>query len=242
MPRKEALSKLMTYFDEQMSAVNSHLPSPIQDQRGEPDDWSAKDNLFHALEWANKRLDMLETFTRGDKWEEVDYGDYVDINREIFDKYRDRDWEELLTMIGITYQRGAAFLESASEESLEQTLLNDERPIWRILADNLVNHPMIHIWEILVNNDLIKELEIIFGADYADMLFQVDSSQNWQGGVHYNQACLLALCDKPSQSIERLEAALLATPQLVDWAKQDPDLITLRTLPEYQDLFSRLED
>ena len=54
--------------------------------------------------------------------------------------------------------------------------------------------------------------------------------------VLYNAACTYALLQQPVEALEMLKAAKEAGWANLDWAKRDPDLISLRTDPEFDQL------
>jgi serine/threonine protein kinase/Tfp pilus assembly protein PilF len=54
--------------------------------------------------------------------------------------------------------------------------------------------------------------------------------------VLYNAACTYALLQQPGEALEMLKAAKEAGWANLDWAKRDPDLISLRDVPEFQQL------
>ena len=51
---------------------------------------------------------------------------------------------------------------------------------------------------------------------------------------YYNLACLYALIGKPHRSVWCLKAAVSMNRQYRDWAKEDGDLESIRTLPEFK--------
>jgi tetratricopeptide (TPR) repeat protein len=237
MSNKQDLKILFEYFRDQMTAVPNFLETQTLEEVGQEDDWSAKDNLFHALVWASNRLEMLETLTSGKTWNEIDHGDYKDINREIFYEYRDKSWEDLGKMITTTYKRGMSYLDAINDAELGRKMENDDRAFWLILAHNFLTHPMIHIWEILQKANQIDKLIEIFGKEYTDMLRKLDRSDNWQGLVDYNYACLLSLSGQQTKALASLKNALELNPQLIEWSKEDPDLESVRDLEDYRSLY-----
>jgi len=56
----------------------------------------------------------------------------------------------------------------------------------------------------------------------------------------YNQACFTAICGNIERSLELLEVALTKRQSTVEWASKDPDLESLRSLPEFQKIISQI--
>jgi len=240
MTHKKVLSELLTYMNKVMASTESYLPSEFLNMVGTAEEWSAKDNIYHALVWATRRLDMLETVERDETWVETDYGDFYDANQEIYEEYKDRSWDEVKKMTSSTYQRGQAYLDRINEEILLDKIEGDERPFWRILADNFVTHPMLHIWDLLQKSGRGDKVVEIFGEKLAKMLRKLDNSNNWQGLIDYNLACVYSLSGELKKSVETLAEALKKNPLLTDWSKEDPDLDALRELPGYLELYQDL--
>lgn len=59
--------------------------------------------------------------------------------------------------------------------------------------------------------------------------------------AHYNLACSLALCKKRPAALQSLRKAVSLGYDDVDWMLQDPDLETLKTAPEFQQLLGQLK-
>src|SRR5262249_943048 len=59
---------------------------------------------------------------------------------------------------------------------------------------------------------------------------------------HYNLGCALARMNEREQALDVLESCLpKLAPEMVNWAKTDPDLTPLRDHPRYQALIAREE-
>ena len=241
MTQKKDLFELLTYVSEVMASIQGHLTPEMIVQSGDVDDWTAKDNMFHSLSWSNNRLDMLETIERGENWIDIDYGDFTDINREIYEEYKDKTWDDVQVMIGTTYRRGLSYLDRVNDKSLLEMKEGDERPFWRILTDNFVTHPMLHIWDLLQKSSRGEKLIEIFDEDFADRLRKLDASDDWLGTVDYNQACLYSLSGDHKKAITYLEKGLKLNPGLIEWSKQDSDLDPLRELPGYLEIYEDAE-
>lgn len=231
------LVNLVRYMQEQMASFPDQLPQKMLDKKGKADAWSAKDNLFHALVWAERRLEILETLEKGDEWEDIDYGDFEEVNKEIFLEYKEQSWNDAKDLAKSTYLGILAYLERVNEDVLMGVKGEEERTIWRSIVDNYISHPMIHLWEQLVQAGKIDTLTQMFGEEYFELLLAVDKSENFQGGVFYNRACLLALIGENEKAVEELEKALRMVPALVEWSTQDSDLDSLRELPSFQALY-----
>jgi len=241
MSLNEDLKKLLRYMEDQLAGFPDLLSPEQLDLTGKADAWSAKDNLFHSLEWADRRLEILETLERGESWDDIDYGDFDEANREIFEEHRYKSWEDLQAGIRNTYSGIAKYLDRISVDTLLSSLENEDRTFWRSIADNYVLHPMIHVWGYLVEIGYTDKLAPIFGEEFADLLLELDDSGNWQGLTQYNQACIYALTGKLEKSLTTLGKALKLNPGLKEWSQQDSDLAAIRDKPEYMKLYEGME-
>jgi hypothetical protein len=60
------------------------------------------------------------------------------------------------------------------------------------------------------------------------------------GRVRHNVVCTFAHAGEPERAIEQLRAMVELVPNyLTDWASRDPDLASLRELPEFVRMFGR---
>ena len=73
-------------------------------------------------------------------------------------------------------------------------------------------------------------------AMLGEPLAALDHSPGWMGTVHYNLACSYALLGQKDDAIAELRQALALTPQLIEWAREDPDLDSLRDEAAYKAL------
>src|SRR4029077_5378950 len=67
-------------------------------------------------------------------------------------------------------------------------------------------------------------------AQYGDQLAP-------RGEALYNLVCFYAVNGQPDQALAILPEALLRQPDLVEWSKEDADLVSLHDLPAYQALY-----
>jgi tetratricopeptide (TPR) repeat protein len=128
-------------------------------------------------------------------------------------------------------------IEERSESELE-AIHYEERKIWRTIAGNGYTHPIIHLGQIYVNQgDTAYATELQESA--ARELGELDQSPSWQGTVAYNLACHHALVGEKKKAIEGLKKALDLNPELTEWSKEDPDLVSIREEPDCLALYER---
>jgi hypothetical protein len=237
MSLNDHLDKLITYMQTQMGGFQEHLNENQISMDGKADAWSAKDNLFHALVWAERRLEILKTLEQGKSWTDVDYGDIEDENHAIFNEYRNKTWDDVQVMVDRAYLGILDYLGRIDEKVLRSVRDGEERTIWRSIVDNYVMHPMIHLWGLLVEGGKIDKLAKTFGDHFFELVLILDDSDQFQGSMLYNQACLHTLTGNLDKAVQVLGKALKMTPALIDWSKEDSDLDALRDLPDFKALY-----
>jgi len=236
MSLNKRLSELVLDMKDNLSKwYDLLIPADIEEV-GDEKDWSVKDEIFHNMVWADRRITILETLERSEAWTNIDYGDYEDENRTIFEEHKLKSWDEAQEHIDRSYKRILDYIDRTSEETLLNTPDGQEREIWHSIANSFVLHPMIHIWGYLVKKQDLDKLNELFGENFAKRLLSVNDSKVWQAGAHYNLACIYAITGAIKKSIEELEEALKLNPELKEWASQDSDLDSIREETEFQTL------
>lgn len=237
MTLRSQLNQLLQYMRDQQLAFPDHLTEPEREAGGKPDDWSAKDEIFHITVWANRHLDDLEIVLKGAPAPKHDYGDFVDENQAIFEDHKDRTWKEAQAMIRESYARAGAFIARCDEETLLSVPQGQERPVWRAIAGNFIIHPMIHLGSYYQRHGHGDLINALFNEQFAAQLIDLDDDDSWRGTTYYNLACFYALGGKKEEAIAALAGALPLVPELGEWSKQDSDLDSLRGDPAYQALY-----
>lgn len=236
MSLNKRLSELILDMKDNLSEWYELLIPADREEVGEEKDWSVKDEIFHNMVWADRRITILETLERGETWTNIDYGDYEEENRTIFEEHKSKSWDEAQEHIDRSYKRILDYIDRTSEGTLLTTPEGQEREIWHSIANSFVLHPLIHIWGFLVRKQDLEKLNELFGESFAKRLLSVNDSKVWQAGVHYNLACVHALTGKNDKAIGELGLALSKNPQLKEWAGQDSDLESIRKEPDFQTL------
>ena len=238
MTLKTSLREILNYMREQQLAFPDYLTAEERNQVGEPDNWSAKDEIIHINVWANEHLDRLELLLSGGTPPDSIFGEIEDErNRAIFDEHKDAGWNQALARVRETYNRLDDYLKDHSEELLLEIPAGEERPVWRMIAGGHILHPMIHLWGYLQRHGYNDLLIAIFGENFVARLLELQDDAGWQGTTYYNLACILALSGRKKEAVTALAKALQLEPQLVEWSQKDSDLDILRDDPDFQALY-----
>jgi hypothetical protein len=240
MSQKQNLLDLISYMEDRYLEWIDQLPPGEKERVGEVDDWSVKDEIFHNMEWANRRLVMAETIEQGKKWTDIDYGDYDEENRKIFEKFQHSSWTEASDLIKSTYKLINDLIDRIKDDVLDSIPDGQENPLWQSITGSYVLHPMSHYWVYLQKAGSLDQLSDLFGNDFSDRLLGLSDSEKWQAIPHYNLACIYALSGDTKKSIQELASSLNMNPEFVEWAQQDPDLESIRSDPSFKALIDNV--
>ncbi len=233
MARKELLAELLAQAYEAELAYVAALADEEKAQVGTVDDWSAKDAFAHVAVWKAYRVPDMQAVIQGGLPAQIE--DFDQENALIFERYRDKSWDEILAFAAETYQALVGQLEAMSEAELEMKW-DEERPLWRLIVGNGYIHPLVHVsgyYQAQGHMQRVGELTAMLGQP----LLGLDDGPTWRGEIHYNQACGYALLGKTEQALAELTEALALAPNLKEWSQQDADLDSIRGEPAYQALY-----
>ena len=241
MSLKQNLADLASYLQDCYLEWIDQLPSEERERTGKVDDWSVKDEIFHNLEWANRRLVMAETIEQGKKWVDIEYEDTDKENQAIFEKYQGASWSEAQDLIKKTYGAIIELIDRIEVEKLESIPDEQENPLWQSVTGSYILHPMSHYWGYLIKIGSLDRLVELFGEEFSDKLLALSDAEKWQAVPRYNLACIYALTGDPEKSFQELEISLKLNPEFKEWSQQDPDLETIRTDPSFQTMIDSLD-
>jgi len=199
------------------------------------EDWSVKDELAHIIAWQLNTLARLAALLHDEPV--PDFSDYQAINRSIYDTNRDRTLAEIVAEGDRAYTDFTALIQSLSDDDLARPFYYSEEKSTTLMsqiAGNCLEHPVLHYADYFRRHgDLTKALQV-----YETSVAAVADWPEQYGAARYNLACFYALNGQVEQAIVALSEALRLRPDLVDWSKQDTDLVALRDNAAYQALYA----
>jgi len=233
-PKLVALVK--TGADEQRAFV-AGLTDAQRTQVGTPQRWSAKDNLAHIAFWQKHLVGDHQTLERGETPPQLP--DDNEQNQIIFQMYRDQTWSEVNAAAESAYKGLLALLEGYSEADLTTpNRLPSPRdyPLWRDFLSSGYSHPVFHYADFyLEHGDVARAttLQIQLAKGTASL-----GDDDARGVADYNLACFYAKSGQKDAALALLPNALKLSPRLVEWSKEDPDLVSLHGDAVYQGLYT----
>ena len=200
---------------------------------GSETDWSAKDEIAHAIAWMERFVERISTppaDAPSRPFDEID-----DENAAIFAAHRDQTLEEVLAYAAQVRAALLGTVQALSEEEMNDSALLpwlDGAPPWRSVVGNAFTHPLIHYAGYLTRHGQ-PALAIRMQEEGFERLLELDPSPAWRGTNLYNLACQHALNGDKEKALALLTEALALQPQLREWSRQDTDLVGLREDPAF---------
>jgi tetratricopeptide (TPR) repeat protein len=196
--------------------------------------WSLKDELAHIIAWQLNALACIAALMHTEPV--PDFNDYESINRAIFDTNRDRMLAEIIAEGDRARADFVALIRSVSEDDLAVPgRFVDQEP--RSLADQILNngfeHPIVHYAGFYQQRGELAKGTQLYRASVA----AVADWPEQHGNARYNLACFYALSGQIDLALAELHEALQLRPSLIEWSKQDTDLVALHAEPAYQALY-----
>jgi hypothetical protein len=234
---KDKLLDVIQRGKEQEEAFIRSLSEAERQAQGTFQDWSAKDLLGHITAWKTRQADRVEHALRGEQPDSAE--DFEHENSVIYDAMYGKSFAEVQQVSQQTWARLIAGIQALSDEDLtdrQRFPWTNGQPLWRQIVSNSYTHPSIHLAE--HHTKLGRpEIGLKLQVQSATVLGGLDESPDWQGTLIYNLACYYAINGQREKALDSLRQSLQMNPNLVEWSKQDSDLNSLRSDPEYLALY-----
>jgi hypothetical protein len=234
---KKQLSELAQSAYQEVGDFVNTLSDEQRAAQGTLERWSPKDVVAHICEW-NTRLSAELQGASSElepNWENLDQ-----INAEIYQSYQRQSWQAVLDQFAASHAQIIEQIQALSEQdlfSLERLAWQRNRPLWRMIVVTLYTHPLLHLSYVYIEwGDRAKALQL--HENMAERLIPLDDTPTWRGTNLYNLACNYALTGYKDKALASLSEALRLAPELVEWSRQDADLVSLRDDPAYQALYT----
>ncbi len=194
--------------------------------------WNAKDTLAHITFWDENLLRRLEAAERNEP--QPNFDNFNEQNDEQYALRQNYSWERVIA----ENENILATLLAKAQEYDEDMLTNPERhdwttgaPLYKRFLGSAYRHALFHFMDfyskrgafdraLTMQNHALEQLSVFGGEERGLML--------------YNLACLYATSQRPSEALALLPEALQLAPNIKEFAKQDPDLVSLHDDPAFQ--------
>jgi len=232
---KAALMALLKLIKNEIANFEQGLTEKQKEEKGSLEKWSAKDVLSHLVFWGNHFNSQAEKAKSGDKVPLA--GDYFDqVNDGVLIEHMEQAFSEALIELEKSFQESIEILKSFSaDELIDKTKF--EYLNGRTLVDNALGtlgwHITHHISDFYVKGGR-TEKAIALQEKYT---IKLRDFPTWEANAIYNLACFFAQYGIKEKAIINLKSAFNIRPDLIEWAKSDNDLDTLRNDLDFKALF-----
>ncbi len=201
------------------------LDPSVRDAPIRPGDWSAKDHQAHLTAWKGRQAHRFAAARHGVEAPSVsDGGETDEINAELQAARADWAWDAVVAEA----DQVSGQLEIEIRETDPDLIAGSERLLGGTLGNGAF-HAMTHFgWlvdaEIGVDPDRVSQ----YVDEVVEQLRASRLPPSEVGAGIYNAACFRALSGQADEARELLREAFQLDPELVEWSKQDDDLIKMR--------------
>jgi hypothetical protein len=210
----------------ELEYLNS-LSDGARNASGTYEQWAPKDRISHSTYWRHRCIQSLSYISRDQTPPE--YPPYEECNRQNFDETHDksvqallRDADEVLTAIPLVLER---FSEEEFRKFGSAHLPNNSLLGYTI--HNCYAHPLYHVTEAYLKLGILAQVNAVQDTIMQD-ISGIDNTPFSLGTAYYDRACFYALTGEAEKSLDLLRKSIECRPKLADWAREDPDLVSLR--------------
>jgi hypothetical protein len=202
---------------------------------GAKDKWAAKDVVAHIAYWISVENDRLERSLRGEDVPPEAEGEFQGHNERAFEERKDWTWEHVEAELHRAIDQAITLLKQCDVVQLSQPgtfKWTRDLSVGAHVLGVALWHGSTHLaWFNLDKGDGDRALGIM--NDLRALYETYDDGKHRQF-VMYDLACLHARLGQPDQALALLPGVFSLHPDLRTWAQKDPDLVTLRDLPDFQ--------
>jgi hypothetical protein len=195
-----------------------------------PDAWTVRDHLAHIAHYCDYAAGVLDATRTGAPAPEDADAELEARNARLFAEHRGIAAAEAVSRANAAYDRLVGAVERCTEEDLVRPRSPDsDVPVWRLVSGCGWNHVGEHVVHWRLDRDEPAEAERAARHVHdIDMAGFEDPYQ--RAAAAYNLGCFYARNGRPDEAIALVREALDRAPDLRDWARQDPDLVSIRHL------------
>jgi hypothetical protein len=199
------------------------------DQREAPNtfgEWSAKDVLAHLAAWRAVEARQLERRIRGESgWDPGDPGPDVPVdeaNEMLHAKYASWSWDDVVREADASVEALIAAIGRSGS-----TALSEREGIVVGIGTSGSNHAMGHLIDAARLAGARPRFEALERA-FEEIVTRGHLAPRDSGVILYNLACYQALAGEADDARRLLRTAFTHRHELAEYAREDPDLATLR--------------
>ncbi len=230
---RAALIEIVERGQAHEEAFRALIPAEERERVGTVEQWAPKEVIAHLGFWKQAQAERLTADARGE--EAPDLSDFLTVNSESWPEHARLTWDESVARSDAATRELIAALKALPLESLAG---DDKAKSDRLMSSTLGNtteHAVVHMSDYLLSHGDVEGAKRLHQA-LLDEAIAANLGPVVEGSARYNQGCFYALNGFADEALESLRQAFALRPDLVDWARQDTDLNSLRANPAFQAL------
>ena len=238
--KSKLLDLLQIAYEEEMN-FNASLNDEERSISGSSDNWAIKDVIVHNSTWKVIMSESIIASLSGSN--PRSYDSYDAENEKIYQRHREDNWESVARFQEEAYRQLVEQVELAAEDDL----VDPDRFAWlkgrSLLKRTFHNgyfHPLWHLALLAIERGE-GEHGFQMMEEVTRISLTLDESPSWQGQSLYNLACFYALSGEKDKSLENLSQTFTLSPDMIEWSKEDTDLVSLWDEPGFLALVDRSE-
>lgn len=234
---RDFLVNLMREAKLELDQLTANLTDNDRNAAGKSDHWATKDIIAHLGTWQSRQLDSIEKIEKEGKL--PDWGEIDQANLDIYLENANRTWSEVWEQLEHACQALLDRMEEVDEE-IFKTPIGKSSTYGQVLLGNTFVHWLDHMIQWYLEHNDQENGERLLDLEMRGLL-GYDSSPRTQGAAKYNQACFFAKTCQYEKAVSLLREAFQLRPNLMEWSREDSDLVTLHGYPDYEKLFPKAE-
>ena len=229
--KSELLDLLQLAREEEQDVLNG-LSEAERSEVGTPQHWSIKDNIAHIVFWRQHTIDRLLGVSHDEAPLNAD--EVERRNQRRFEEQRYCPFSEVLLDDESTHFK----LIEQVQKLTDNDLMSPSRFAWQrgrlLLTSILVNgywHVQEHLTQFYLDRGDLEHathIEEELANALNNALKERDGVSTARGDTLYNLACFYAKTNQLDEALPVLKESLRLNPDLIEWSRQDPDLVLLR--------------
>jgi tetratricopeptide (TPR) repeat protein len=225
---KQKLLDLVDWAYQEEKILLDKLTDKERAEIGTINKWSAKGIIAHIAFWKSLRAKSINDVLKGETLKDI--GDFNKINEEVFKKFENHYWDDIINYSREAHNYLKKTVESSSEEDLNSRksfpLLGDKE-IWKIIVIYCCLHPLDHFDKYYDNRNQTY-YAINLWKEALDLLEQLPASSGIIGNAKYNLARYYALSGQKFIAVRTLNQSFQFNPNLIKRSIEDPDLSSIK--------------
>jgi len=232
---REFLVNLLREAKFELDGLVASLTANDRNTAGSSEHWSTKDTIAHLGIWQSRLIDEFNQVEKDGSL--PDWGDIDKANLLIFQQNADKPWSEIWDQLDSAY-RAVIDRMDHSDEGIFSTPIGRGSTFGRVILGNNFIHWLEHMINWYLEHNDQQNAERLLDLEMRGLL-GYDPSPAAQWVAKYNQACFFTKTCKYDKAVGLLKDAFELQPSLVEWSREDNDLVNLHGYAAYEALYTK---